>query len=261
MRILAISDLHTDFKHNKQLIEELSDHLYQDDILIVAGDIAHQIALIKETLSLLRSKFSQVFFVPGNHDLWILNKNYNSIEKLMTLLKLCDSLDIQVRPAKINHLWIVPLFSWYNAEFAGQLQIDTSELEGWMDFYLCKWPAGIEPIDKYFAQLNQPHLKAYDGPVISFSHFLPRLELLPPPNRLRFKALSKVAGSRHLEAQIRQLNSVIHLFGHSHINWDQVIDGTRYVQNALSRPKRWSTSTFPIKVIWDFDKPSPSAWV
>ena len=249
MRILAISDLHTDFQQNRLIVEQLSNTLYKNDILIVAGDIAHQLTIIKDTLSLLRAKFKQLFFVPGNHDLWVVKQPNNSIEKLITLLKLCDSLDIQVRPAKIRDIWIVPLFSWYHSDFASHLQIDTTQLEGWVDFYLCKWPAGIGRLDNYFAQMNQAHLKAYDRPVISFSHFLPRMELLPPVERLWFKALPKVAGSHLLEKQIRQLGSITHVFGHSHINWDKTIDGTRYVQNALSRKH----SSFPIKVIWDFE--------
>ncbi|MGB0389708.1 MAG: metallophosphoesterase family protein, partial [Ardenticatenaceae bacterium] len=102
MRILAVSDLHTDFSHNRLLVEQLSNTLYKNDILIVAGDLSHQLKAIKETLSLLRGKFRQVFFVPGNHDFWVVNQEYNSIEKLITILKLCDSLDVQVRPAKIR---------------------------------------------------------------------------------------------------------------------------------------------------------------
>lgn len=253
MRILAISDLHTDFKKNRSVLEGISDTLYQNDCLIVAGDIAHQLSIIKETLTLLRSKFKQLFFVPGNHDLWVVKQSYNSIEKLITILKLCDSLDVHVRPTKINDIWVVPLFSWYHADFAGKQVIDTTQLEGWVDFHLCKWPDGLGRLDHYFARMNQVHLKTYDAPVISFSHFLPRMELLPPINRLWFKALPNVAGSLMLEQQIRQLRSVAHVFGHSHINWDMTLDGTRYVQNALSR-SRGTPVSFPIKVIWDFDQ-------
>ena len=32
--------------------------------------------------------------------------------------------------------------------------------------------------------------------------------------------------------QVKDLNSVVHVFGHSHINVDKVMNGTRYVQNG-----------------------------
>ena len=43
---------------------------YQSDALIVAGDVANDIAKVEQTLRLLKTRFAQVFYVPGNHDLW-----------------------------------------------------------------------------------------------------------------------------------------------------------------------------------------------
>jgi len=85
--------------------------------------------------------------------------------------------------------------------------------------------------------MNGPVIRPYDKPVITFSHFLPRRDLLPDAARLRFKALPHVAGSEKLDRQIRAIGSAIHVFGHSHINRDQTIEGVRYVQHALLYPK------------------------
>jgi 3',5'-cyclic AMP phosphodiesterase CpdA len=251
MRILAISDLHTDFRENMRLIEQIPRASHKDDILIVAGDIADQVEIIKRTLSLLRSKFKMVFYTPGNHELWVRNKEQDSIEKLFGILRLCDGLDVRTRPGRVSDLWVVPLFSWYDIGF--DPDGTDGELEGWADFHFCRWPQGIRQVCEYFFNLNLPNVKLYDGPVISFSHFLPRIELLPPKENLRFKGLPKVSGCKLLESQIRELKSVVHLFGHSHINRDCVIDGIRYVQNALSYPKERSDAGLFLKEIWDFD--------
>jgi acetolactate synthase regulatory subunit len=46
--------------------------------------------------------------------------------------------------------------------------------------------------------------------------------------------LERVMGdSKRLGSQVKALNSTVHLFGHSHINCQRVVDGTRYVQAAL----------------------------
>jgi hypothetical protein len=87
--------------------------------------------------------------------------------------------------------------------------------------------------------------------VISFSHFLPRRDLLPAAERLRFKGLPKVAGCAALDQQIRHLKSCVHVFGHSHINCDRVIDGVRYVQNPLRYPRERTNTDFPVKIIAD----------
>jgi hypothetical protein len=62
--------------------------------------------------------------------------------------------------------------------------------------------------------------------------------LLPAVERLSFKGLPLVAGSLALDCQIRALNAVVHVFGNSHIDFDQVIEEIRYVQHAFDYPRR-----------------------
>jgi 3',5'-cyclic AMP phosphodiesterase CpdA len=71
MRIFAVSDPHTDFAENSRRLERVSSTSYLQDVLIVAGDIADDLRIIDWTLRKLRSRFGQVFYVPGNHELWV----------------------------------------------------------------------------------------------------------------------------------------------------------------------------------------------
>jgi hypothetical protein len=93
--------------------------------------------------------------------------------------------------------------------------------------------------------------KEYDGPVITLSHFLPRRELLPAVENLNFKGLPLVAGALMLDRQIRALNAVIHVFGHSHIDFDQMIVGVRYIHRAFDYLRREGHSKAPLKQIWE----------
>ena len=251
MRILAISDLHTDFRENKQLLEEIPAGAYQQDTLIAAGDISDNLETLQSTLALLRSRFKQVFYVPGNHELWVRRSPSTSVEKFYRVLEVCESLDVQTSPQQVQGIWVVPLFSWYDPQFDEDGSADDESLLGWADFHLCKWPREIGQVCTFFLQMNVPHLRAYDGPVISFSHFLPRRDLLPPTEHLRFKGLPKVAGCVGLDRQIRQLRASVHVFGHSHIGCDRVIDGIRYVQNPLRYPRERLRPDLPIKIIVD----------
>ena len=260
MRILAISDLHTDFRENMLLLEQLSDVTHQRDILLAAGDISDSPNTLKSTLALLRAKFRKVFYVPGNHELWVRKESHTSVEKFFSVLALCETLDIQTRPEKVDAVWIVPLFSWYEPQFAAGDGEEDDALGGWADFYFCKWPVGMKQVCTFFLKLNESRLRSYDGPVISFSHFLPRRDLLPAAERLKFKGLPKVAGCAALDEQIRSLKSCVHVFGHSHISCDRIIDGIRYVQNPLRYPRERTSVVFPVKIIADSESPmlSPS---
>jgi hypothetical protein len=249
MRIYALSDLHTDFKENLSLLERVPADIYKESVLIVAGDIADTFESIGNTLRLLRSKFLRIFYVPGNHELWVRQEASDSVEKFFRILELCDILNIQTKPAKVEDRWIVPLFSWYAPGFDANESGDDSELKDWADFHFCNWRESIGKVSEFFLKMNEPNIKPYDGPVISFSHFLPRRDLLPATEKLKFKNLPKVAGCLALEDQIRRLRSSVHVFGHSHINCDRVIDGVRYVQNALRYPRERARSSFVFKMI------------
>jgi Icc-related predicted phosphoesterase len=251
MRIFAVSDLHTDFAENRRRLQQISSTSYLRDVLVAAGDIGDDLRTIDWTLRKLRSQFSQVFYVPGNHELWVREGKCDSIEKFRQILSLCDEIGINTRPGRAGKAWIVPLFSWYEPDYDRLGEADVSSLEGWADFYFCKWPVGMGSISEYFLNLNKSRIKEYDGPVITLSHFLPRRELLPSIERLSFKGLPLVAGALALDRQIRALNSTIHVFGHSHIDFDQMIEGVRYVHHAFDYPREKGWSKDPLKQIWE----------
>jgi len=66
---------------------------------------------------------------------------------------------------------------------------------------------------------------------VSYSHFVPHAALFPG-----FTCFLPVMGSPTLRRQLAALAPDVHVFGHSHIDVDDVIDGTRFVQNAVGQP-------------------------
>jgi len=253
--VYAISDVHIDYISNWDWCLALSNQEYQQDAILIAGDITHNLSKLEQFLTLLKSKFKEVLFVPGNHDLWIMKSDMyqDSIKKFHSILSMCDRIGVRTRPTKIgntNPVWIVPMFSWYSEHLDTDLSTFGEPIEGWSDFYLCKWPDEVlnkEPRslscpngtpENYFLSLNEPSLiQQYDAPVITFSHFLPRRDCLPSKERLNVKFLPKVAGTAKLDLQIRSIKSQLHVFGHTHINWDKSIAGVRYLQHSIKYPR------------------------
>ena len=236
MRIFSISDLHVDFADNWQWVEALSLVEYSRDVLLVAGDIAHEIGRVAATLDALRRRFARVFFVPCNHELWVVGQQGDSIEKFDRLLEVCGECGVETRPSAVGDIRVVPLFSWYSADFDCAGTWDKKALAAWGDFRFCRWPDEILALDCYFSERNEVPAST-QAQTISFSHFLPRPELLPSIQNLRFKGLPMVAGSARLEEQLRATGADIHIFGHSHIHCDKTLDGVRYIQQPLAYPK------------------------
>ncbi len=237
MRIFAVSDVHIDFEVNRQWIQNLSATDYRNDVLILAGDISDSIRLLDWCLTTLAGRFAKVLFVPGNHDLWVFNdQTYGtSLDKFQRVCQVIDNCGASMRPFHSDRLSIVPLLGWYDYSFGEP----TSELlEAWVDYRACRWPDHFSEreITQYFLQFNHDVLKVTNETVISFSHFLPRLDVMPnyiPGNK---RTLYPVLGSTSLEAQIRQLKPAIHVYGHSHVNRKLALDDVLYINNAFGYP-------------------------
>ena len=83
---------------------------------------------------------------------------------------------------------------------------------------------------------------------ISFSHFLPRSDLIFPTPEVMAKIksyrdplpqfnFSRVAGSTLIENQLRAANSILHIYGHQHRNRWRLTDGVTYMSHCLGYPK------------------------
>ncbi len=218
MRVLAVSDLHVDYPCNLAWVKNLSATDYRDDIIIVAGDVTHKMSLLEETLVALKAKFRDVFFTPGNHDLWVDSSSPSSspsastsFSKLNDLLDLCERIGVVTRAKKIEGtpVWIAPIFSWYHASWDREADWPGAlpPRKVMADFRACKWPDHLSPHDdslaREFDRLNESlqdlgNLETVldlerdsafecDPICITFSHFVPRNELIPEKSRLFYK--------------------------------------------------------------------------
>ena len=130
-RLFAISDVHADMEPNRLWLEGLSDQAYQQDALIVAGDVSEDLETIHETLATLVTKFQRVFFTPGNHDLWMEDGAGDSMDKLHEILRLCERIGVATRPERFGchdgpAVWVCPLLSWHHQSFDPE-----PDLQGW----------------------------------------------------------------------------------------------------------------------------------
>lgn len=266
MRVFALSDIHVDYAENLQWIRNISTSDYRQDTILLAGDATHDMDRLRTSFELLRQRFRHVFFVPGNHELWVMKgEKGNSVDKFHTVLSVCREMGVQTDVGSVGEgpakVWIVPLFSWYVTPEEGRDSLFLPKRGGdqgmkvWSDSYFVKWPefdGGISA-NTFFLNMNQPRIQAsYDAPVISFSHFLSRRDLLftygtdmeavfrrvaeTPPNpheKGEGFNFSRVAGSRTLDIQIRTLGSQVHVHGHQHRNRYRMVDGILYTSHCL----------------------------
>jgi predicted phosphodiesterase len=241
MRVFTVSDIHIDYAANRKWLHNLSRSEYQNDALILAGDITDVMMLVIEAFETLTRCFAEVFYVPGNHDLWVhRNGGGDSLAHFLLLQQVADDYGIRMAPAHLGDISIVPLFGWYDYSFGRPSQ---AILKAWVDFAACKWPDDFDESDitRYFISMNEAHLDVSNQTVISFSHFMPRIDLMPDGVPADKRFLYPVLGTTQLEAQVRQLAPDIHIYGHSHINRYLTKEDVLYINNAFGYPHETRT--------------------
>ncbi|CAK9059793.1 unnamed protein product [Durusdinium trenchii] len=241
-------------EENLLWVNNLSETEYVDDALILAGDVSDSMITLELTLQTLVHKFADVFFVPGNHDLWT-GDDMDSLGKLLEIFTLCKRLGIHTVAKRIGTpeqgCWVCPILSWHHQSWDPE-----PDLEGWdlptdpalcmADFSRCRFPPAVSMFDDSASRrvdalndqlkLQEALVDRQDEPLVTFSHFLPRIELLLEKRFLMIPCLAKASGSNFLRARVEQLKPDVHIFGHTHFGWDTVLDGVRYVQAALGYP-------------------------
>mmetsp|Transcript_12035 Transcript_12035/g.17911 ORF Transcript_12035/g.17911 Transcript_12035/m.17911 type:complete len:303 (-) Transcript_12035:878-1786(-) len=260
IRIWTMSDIHTDHQKNMEIMKDIATwkdrgYVGDYDVMIISGDVSSKIEIIKKTLSYVKESFNKIFFIIGNSELRLRRSEHfeNSLEKIKALYKELDDLQINYEPEQIGNVVIAPIHSFYTPTFFPNNDgwKDLTYQHRWLDFRQIKFPKEMhlrqtpEKPSAYFDQLNHINQFTCTKPVdhlITFSHFLPRTDLLPFV-ALRMKpSLAYVVGNQNIDHHARQFakhvdaSSHIHLYGHSHINGDTLIDGVRYVQNAFAHP-------------------------
>lgn len=237
MRIFAISDIHVDYEVNARWLADLSRSEYREDVLILAGDVSDSLERVGWALSILTARFRRVMYVPGNHDLWVMRDpgHGTSLDKFERLQAVVAQSGASMQPEILGRVMIVPLQGWYDYSFGSP---GSELLESWMDFHACRWPAHFQMQDvaAHFQALNSAPPPLHEGLLISFSHFLPRIDLMPPYIPRARRILYPVLGSARLEEQLRALKSRIHVYGHSHVNRQIAIDDVVYINNAFGYP-------------------------
>jgi len=235
MRIFVGSDFHADHRENMDWLRQISSEDYRQDILVVAGDVANGLALFETVMALFANRFSKVLYVPGNHDLWVDEKGQGtSFDKFSRIQEVCTALGISMQPLALNNTLIVPLLGWYDYSFGEPGSILK---QAWMDYRRCDWDgASDEEVSQFFDAANPTLDTGYYSSVLSFSHFLPRIDLMPERMPEKYRFLYPVLGSSRLESRIAALGAHTHIYGHSHLNRRLVRDGRTYINNAFGYP-------------------------
>jgi 3',5'-cyclic AMP phosphodiesterase CpdA len=257
-RLYAISDLHVGYPENRNLVTQLVPRS-PDDWLIVAGDVADDVAGTEWALSLLAGRFAQVVWAPGNHELWTPAGDpvrLRGEQRYQHLVARCHSLGVltpedpyPVFDGVGGPVTVAPLFVLYDYTFlpdgattkeeglalaiqAGIVCTDEMMLhpdpypsrEAWCDARLAYTEHRLAGLD--------PAL-----PVILVNHY----PLVREPTLvLRYPEFAQWCGTLRTGDWHRRFRTAAVVYGHLHIRRTTWYDDVPFLEVSVGYPHEWS---------------------
>ena len=255
MKLYAISDLHVGHPANRRALAQLPH--YADDWLLLAGDVGETEAHLIETLQLLSSRFAQVLWAPGNHDLWTLPNAPNPLRgmaKYLRLVEICRSFGV-LTPEDPYPYWpgegsptrLAPLFLLYDYSFRPDW-VSADDAIAWASEAdtVCSDEIVLHP-DPYpsrqawcAARCRQTEARlaavGQEARLILINHFPLRYDLAVLPRIPRF---SLWCGTKRTEDWHQRFPVSTVVYGHLHIRNSQDRDGVRFEEVSLGYPQHW----------------------
>lgn len=252
MKLFAISDLHVGHPKNRAALAELTPR--PDDWLILGGDLGETEAHLRLVLETTISKFKQLIWVPGNHELYVLPSGQGEPrgqDRYLHFVALCRSYGV-ITPEDPYVLWdgeggphlVAPLFLLYDYSFRPD-HIAESEAVQWAadsdvictDEYLLDPHPYERRQDWCSARVaaTEARLTAAgsEHPTVLINHFPLREELV----RLRrIPRFSIWCGTRRTHDWHLRFRARVVVSGHLHIPRTDWIDGVRFEEVSFGYP-------------------------
>jgi predicted phosphodiesterase len=259
MKLYAISDVHVGYEFNRRALAATTPH--PEDWLILAGDVGETRAHLDYAFKLLKPRFRQLVWVPGNHELWTLpshGEDARGEAKYASLIALCRSHGVLTpedaypvvafggREVRIAPLMLLYDYSFRPADVPFEAAVDwasdsgvlcTDELVLHADPY-----TGIADWCRARCELTEARLEGCrDGlPTVLINHFPLREDLVVLRRIPRF---SIWCGTRRTEDWHRRFNASVVVSGHLHIRSTMHRDGVRFEEVSLGYPRQWREKT------------------
>ncbi len=226
MKIQILSDLHLGcYKQFERYRFLDSLRSKEADITLIAGDVGVASEL-EEYISDLCSIFKKIIYVQGNHSLWnsSFSKNQILMEKIQSQYSNLEWLEN--RRIEINGQGIIGCTLWYSINHRN-LKLFKNFADGWMiqDGY-----PNIDRAHKKSIEFLEANIKEGD---IVLSHHAPSFQsvhnkfLGNPYNCFFFTDQEKI---------IKKCKPKFWIHGHTHTNFDYMIDKTRIICNPSAYP-------------------------
>lgn len=252
MRTSVISDIHVDVNYEYPVVDELLKFQEKHKVtnLLIAGDISSDPEMTKKVINELKERGKQqVYYVPGNHDLWKKQHPDASTVDIYEKFRkdencLCD------KPAIIGNHVIIGDVAWFDYTY-GTSQIETAEYEKmsrngrtWQDYYYNDWSSENQKIsDEFLEKLEQQIKNAVskmpDKKILLMTHMISHEMFRVPEHLADWSYFNAFLGTRKLQELAIKYQVDYAVCGHVHYRNTKKQDGVTWMCRCLNYHTEW----------------------
>ena len=227
MKIVTVSDIHLDMNSNYARADLLPVFIQclkrvEADLIIIAGDLCDYAADTIQVLNRLEAELEiKVLFIPGNHDIWVKQKEHSSWESYHQLREHPSSL--LGKPYELNNGYVViGEMGWYDYSFVKEnipYRAVIEHLQDWGDCKWTEWKMNDQKLNEWMLEHLKEQLNRYkDEKIILVHHFVPYLDFLSESTEyMDWNLYNAFMGSNSAGKLIDSYGNIKYvIFGHTH---------------------------------------------
>ncbi|WP_278312859.1 metallophosphoesterase family protein [Lolliginicoccus levis] len=266
-KLFAVSDVHVGHRGNADILEMIQPES-PDDWLIMAGDVAERSDEVRSTLSVLRSRFARVMWVPGNHELWTTARDpmqVKGVARYNYLVRLCREIGVLTPedpwpvwegdggPVTIALMFLLYDYTWRPAGTATRGEALTVARD-----------RGVVATDEFLLH-PEPYLTRDAWCQARVAETKARLDDLPqgtrtvlvnhwplrrePTRILRYPEFALWCGTDLTADWHRRYHAVSVVYGHLHVPRRTFYDGVPFEEVSIGYPPEWKRRGLPSPVL------------
>lgn len=223
---------------------------------LVAGDVARDPTVLKETLGHLSQCYQAVFYIDGNDEhRWFyddIGSNYRDIKNTVNDIE--NVVFLQDNVAVINGVAILGTNGWWSWDFDESIGVEESQ-QWFQDYVECASStastiSAFAAADAEYLRRSVMKLQTHQDvkSIVLVTHTVPLEQFVSHDLELvgqyRYNCLGNSLMRHVLSSDIEK--KVSHwCFGHYHGDIDRIVDGVRYVNNCRGRGDTpWKKSVY-----------------
>lgn len=268
------------FKEVEEYVSSLSERI---DGICIVGDISNEMLKTLDVLHRLAdgSYYAKndemyeipIYYVPGNHDVWAVSDRvfyggetdetsdieygYSSDEAMRMYVE--SYYNLIGNPLISGEVGIVGGFSWYDYSL-GSIDLSDEKLERtkrgiWGDRF-CNLSGTDREISSYYMDLFKGDLdravKAGVKNLLVMNHFVPHEDFVVETDSYNWNVCNAFMGTGEVHEILADVVrehgiEVTCVFGHTHFDFEDEIDGVRYVCNPIGYVFEWNFGEVRVK--------------